>query len=322
MSNEAKPVILPEKKTPVPRLGLTAKQLIPRLQLADNLFNLIGLLSTSIGILTMVILLGALLWNGAPYLTWNFLISFPSTTPENAGIIVGLVGSLCVMLVTVVTAVPLGVAAAIYLEEYANKNWLTTIIELNISNLAGVPSIVYGLMAASLIVYQLGIGETIATGGITLGLLVLPVIIVATREALRTVPRSIREAAFAMGATKWQVIHKHLLPYSAGGIATGVIIAMSRAIGETAPLVVVGVVGFLLKLPASPVSSQFPFVNFKWLTVRYSVLPYQMFDWVQEPDDVYQHKAAAAGLVLIAMTLALNASAMYIRYRVRKNIHW
>ena len=164
------------------------------------------------------------------------------------------VGSLCVMLVTFLAAVPLGVAAAVYLEEYARKNWLTDLIEINISNLAGVPSITYGLMALWLFGYLLGLSSSVLVGGLTLALLILPIIIVTTREALRSIPNAIREAAYAAGATKWQMIRYHLLPYSLGGIATGTIIAMSRAVGETAPLIVIGAAGWVSNLPPSPLS--------------------------------------------------------------------
>jgi phosphate transport system permease protein len=226
------------------------------------------------------------------------------------------------MLVTAVAAVPLGVAAGVYLEEYARKNWLTNLIEINIANLAGVPSIIYGLMALGLLVYQLRLGQSILTGGITLSFLILPIIIVATREALRTIPQGIREAALALGSTKWQVVRYHLLPYSTSGILTGIIIALSRAIGETAPLVTIGALTFIAFLPPSPIQNEPPYISFDWLWSPFSVLPIQMFNWVSRPDREFAVNAAGAGLALITATLTLNATAIYIRYRMRKKITW
>jgi phosphate transport system permease protein len=210
----------------------------------------------------------------------------------------------------------------VYLEEYGKKNWITTIIEINISNLAGVPSIIYGLMALGLFVYLLGLGESVLAGGLTLAVLVLPIVIVATREALRTIPVHIREAAYALGATRWQVIRHHLLPYSTGGIATGVIIALSRAIGETAPLITIGALMFIALLPSSPVTDEFPFISIEWLDSRFTVLPIQMFNWTSRPTSDFHANAAAAGLVLLAMTLSLNAVAIVVRYRARRRFKW
>jgi phosphate transport system permease protein len=297
-------------------------RLIARRKRQDLVFNVLGVLCMLIGIVTLGALLFDLAADGLSRINWQFLTSFPSRRAANAGVLSAWVGSLLLMLVTVSLAVPLGVAAGVYLEEYARKNWLTTVIEINIANLAGVPSIIYGLMALGVLVYQFHLGETLLVGGITLALLILPVVIVATREALRAIPNGIREAAYALGATRWQVVKDHLIPYSAGGIATGTIIAMSRAIGETAPLVTIGALTFVAFLPPSPVQSQFPFVNFKWLDSDFTVLPIQMFNWVSRPGTDFQHNAAAAGLVLIIMTLSLNAAAIAIRYRLRKRIKW
>ncbi len=213
------------------------------------------------------------------------------------------------MLVTALCAIPLGIAAGVYLEEYAPKNTLTGFIELNIVNLAGIPSITFGLMALGLFVYRFGFGQSILTAGLTLGLLVLPIVIVATREALRTIPGHIREAAFAVGATKWQVVAHHLLPYSTGGILTGVIISLSRAIGETAPLITVGALTFIAFLPSGPMD---PF----------TVMPIQMFNWISRPQADFHVNAAATGLILLGMTLAMNAVAIYIRHRFRKRVRW
>lgn len=288
----------------------------------DRCFAAVGLLCLMIGIVTLAALLIDLAIDGGSRLSWNFLTSFPSRFAGRAGVLSPLIGSMVVMFVTALTAIPLGVAAGIYLEEYAEKNWFTDLIEINISNLAGVPSIVYGLMALGIFVYQFHLGQTIVTAGLTLALLILPIVIISTRESIRAIPGSIREAAFAVGATKWQVIKDHVLPYSIGGILTGVIIGLSRAIGETAPLITVGALTFIAFLPPAPVQSSFPFISFEWLTSPYTVMPIQMFNWVSRPQRDFHLNAAAAGLILITLTLAMNAGAIYIRYRFRKRIKW
>jgi phosphate transport system permease protein len=226
------------------------------------------------------------------------------------------------MIVTAAFAVPLGVAAGVYLEEYAPRNWMTGLIEINVANLAGVPSIIYGLLALGLFVYQFGLGQSIFAAGLTLGLLVLPVVIVATREAIRSIPGAIREAAYALGATPWQTTAHHILPYSLAGILTGVIIGMARAIGETAPLVTIGALTFIAFLPPSPVSAQPPFLSFEWLMSPFTVMPIQMFNWTSRPEAAFHHNAAAAGLVLVVMTLSMNALAIYLRYLLRRRIRW
>lgn len=288
----------------------------------DVIFNIVGIACTFVGIVTLVALLANMLIDGLPRLDWQFLTSFPSRFADRAGILSSWVGTLMIMMVTAATGVPLGIAAGVYLEEYARKNWLTSLIETNIANLAGVPSIIYGLMALGLLVYLLGFGQSVLTGGITLAFLILPIVIVATREALRTIPQGIREAALALGSTKWQVVRFHLLPYATGGILTGIIIALSRAIGETAPLITIGALTFIAFLPPSPIQSEPPFVSADWLWSPFSVLPIQMFNWVSRPDQDFIANAAAAGVALIVMTLSLNAVAIVIRYRMRKKISW
>lgn len=288
----------------------------------DFIFNIIGILCTLVGIVTLGALLGDLIADGVARLNWTFLTSFPSRFAERAGILSSWVGTLLIMVVTAFAAVPLGVSAGIYLEEYARKNWLTNLIEINIANLAGVPSIIYGLMALGLLVYQFRLGQSVLTGGLTLAFLILPIVIVATREALRTIPQGIREAAYALGSTKWQVVRHHLLPYSLGGTMTGIIIALSRAIGETAPLITIGALTFIAFLPPPPITTQPPFISDDWLWSPFSVLPIQMFNWVSRPDQDFVVNAAAAGIVLIVVTLLLNAVAILIRYRVRKRIKW
>jgi phosphate transport system permease protein len=295
---------------------------VQRRQRQDRLFRWFGATCTLAGVITLLALLASLLVDGLSRIDWTFLSSFPSRRAAAAGILAALVGSLLVMIVTAVVAVPLGIGAGVYLEEYAPKNRLTTVLEVNIANLAGVPSVVYGLMALGVFVYTFGFGHSIATAGLTLAALILPIVIVATREALRTIPRTIREASYALGATKWETVWHHLLPYSTGGISTGIIIGLSRAIGETAPLVTIGAMAFIAFLPESPVSTEFPFLSFDWLASDFTVLPIQMFNWVSRPDPSFQQNAAATGVVLIVITLSLNAAAIAVRYRMRKRIRW
>jgi phosphate transport system permease protein len=288
----------------------------------DLMFAMLGLLALMIGVLTFVALFGQMVIEGAPRLSWDFFTSFPSRKPDQAGILSAWVGSTLVMVVTAATAVPLGIGAGVYLEEYAPRNWMTDLIEINVTNLAGVPSIVYGLLALGLFVYQFGFGQSILTAGLTLGLLILPVVIVATREAIRAIPAAIREGSYALGATKWQTTSYHILPYSLAGIMTGVIIGMARAIGETAPVITIGALTFIAFLPPAPVSAEPPFLSFEWIMSPFTVMPIQMFNWTSRPEAAFHHNAAAAGLVLVVMTLSMNALAIYIRYRLRKNIKW
>ena len=312
------------KKTPSSQTAKieVSQARIRRLKFFDHCFVVVGLLSLMVGLLTLLALMIDLAIDGVPRLSWHFFVSYPSRFAEEAGILSAWVGTTLVMLVTAGAAVPLGVAAGIYLEEYAPKNWLTDLIEINIANLAGVPSIVYGLMALGIFVYQLGLGLSIATAGLTLGLLILPIVIMATREAIRAIPVGIREAAYAVGASKWQVVQDHVLPYSFGGILTGVIIGLSRAIGESAPLLTIGALTFIAFLPDAPVQPTFPFLSFQWLLSPFTVMPIQMFNWVSRPQPEFQLNAAAAGLVLMVMTLAMNGAAIYVRYRFRKKIQW
>lgn len=286
------------------------------------LFAIAGLVCTMIAILTLVAAFLDLLIDGLPRLSWSFLTNFPSRRATEAGILSAWVGSAMVMVVTMLAAVPIGIGAGVYLEEYAAKNWVTDLIEINVTNLAGVPSIVYGLLALGLFVYQFGFGESVLSAGLTLALLILPIIIVSTREALRTIPSSIREGAYAMGATRWQMISHHLLPYSSGGILTGVILGMAEAIGQTAPIICIGALTFIAFLPDSPFLGSAPFISFSWILSEFTVLPIQMYNWVSRPDKAFQVNAAAAGVVLLFMTLLMNGLAIYIRYQVRKKIKW
>ena len=220
----------------------------------DFIFSSIGLLTISFALLTLLILFVDLVMDGYPKLNYQFFTDFPSRRAANAGILSAWVGSSLIMLITFITAVPMGVAAGVYLEEYAPKNWFTDIVEINVTNLAGVPSIIYGLLALGLFVYTFHLGQTIVTAGLTLGLLMLPIVIVSTREAIRSIPIAIREAAYAVGATKWQVVLHHVIQYSFGGILTGIIIGMARALGETAPIITVGSLTFIAFLPPAPLT--------------------------------------------------------------------
>ena len=306
----------PAFEVDVLRRGLAQRKLM------DQLFVIIGLVVMLSCLAVLAILFIDLVREGAVRFNWEFLTNFASRRAERAGILAAWVGTSLIMLVTAVCAVPVGVAAAIYLEEYAPKNWMTAIIEINVTNLAGVPSIVYGLLALGLFVYQFDLGQSIAAAGLTLALLILPIVIVATRESIRSVPKAIREAAYGLGATRWEVTKDHVLPYSTGGILTGMILGLSRAIGETAPIITIGALSFIAFLPNPPVVSEFPFISLQWLSDPFTAMPIQMFNWVSRPDQAFQANAAAAGAILLAMTLLMNGFAIWIRYRFRKKINW
>jgi phosphate transport system permease protein len=307
--------------------NLEATRAIIRKHKAYDLFySGVGLFCLSVALLVFVALFGSMAFNGFERLSWDFFTSFPSRRAESAGILSAWVGTALVMLVTAFAAVPVGIAAGVYLEEYAPKNLFTDIIEINVSNLAGVPSIIYGLLALGLFVYQFGFGQSILSAGLALALLILPVVIVATREAIRTIPQAIREAAYACGSTKWQMVSNHILPYSLPGIMTGVIIGMARAIGETAPIITIGALTFIAFLPPIPFVTETGATSagglFDWLWAPFTVMPIQTFNWLSRPEEAFQNNAAAAGLVLIVMTVSMNALAIWIRARYRKRIKW
>lgn len=400
----------------------------------DRFFMIGGAVLSFLCIAVLAVLVADLVRDAWPRLEWGFLTRDQSNDAEQAGIKTAILGTGLVMLVTAVTAIPLGIAAGIYLEEYAKKNWFTTIIEINIANLAGVPSIIWGLMALGLLVYGLKTGQSILTAGLTLGLLVLPIVIVATRESIRSIPQGIREASFACGASRLQTVRYHILPYSMSGVLTGCIIAMSRAIGETAPLVTIGALAYITSVPAVPFSEkawpleavatravqvdapietgasggvmqfgielpdetpgakkhavvkatrdvtipagasatqvveaieatpdltarldstgllrveneQFGGIvlgkdtsgvaaalamkqeggrhgPLDWLSSSFTVLPIQVFDWVSRPQQNFQINAAAAGVVLVMVTLVMNGVAIFLRVRLRKRLQW
>jgi phosphate transport system permease protein len=262
-----------------------------------------------IGLVLLAIFLADILMDGLPRLNWQFITSLPSRLPEKAGILTAMAGTVWILFLTAFIAIPIGVAAAIYLEEYGRKNTLAAMIEVNIANLAGVPSIIYGLLGLEIFSRIMNMGGSLMTGAMTLSLLILPIIIVATREAIKAVPTSIREGSYALGATRWQTTWHQVLPAASGGIFTGIILALSRAVGEAAPLIVVGALAYVPFVPKSPAD-------------EFSVLPIQIFNWVSRPQKGFLINAAAAIIVLLAITFLMNAIAIYFRYRSQKNLKW
>jgi phosphate transport system permease protein len=307
-------------KTNTDSARIDQQALVTKANRQDLRFAVLGFVVLVIAMITLMALVLDFMIDGVPRINGDFLTNFPSRRPEQAGILSAWVGTSLVMLTTAMLAVPIGVAAGVYLEEYAPKNWLTDIIEINVTNLAGVPSIIYGLLALGLFVQILRLGQTILVAGMTLALLILPIIIVATREALRSIPLETREAAYGLGADKWQVVWMYLLPAARPGILTGAIVGMSRAIGETAPIITIGALTFIAFLPPSPIQPEFPFINFEWLNSPFTVMPIQMFNWISRPQAGFHIAAAATGVILLAMTLLMNGLAIYIRYRIRRGL--
>jgi phosphate transport system permease protein len=276
-------------------------------RIADAAFEALALAVLCLALAALAVLIADVWRDGASRLSWQFLTSFPSRHPEDAGIRHALAGSLFVVLLTGALAVPIGVAAAIYLEEYGTRSLMARIIEINITNLAAVPSIIYGLLGLGLFVRAMGMGRSVLAGASTLALLVLPVVILSTREALRAVPNSIREGSYALGATKWQTIWHQVLPVALPGMLTGTILALSRAIGETAPLITIGALTFVAFAPDG-------------IWSPFTVLPIQIFNWVSRPQLEFRTNAAAAILVLLALLLTVNAAAIYLRDRYQKGL--
>ena len=274
----------------------------------DFLFRICAVAMLLIGLGTLAVLLIDVLMDGAGKLSWSFLTSFPSRKPEQAGVLSPLVGTLYLMLLTAALALPVGVGAAVYLEEYSKKGWFSRIIEINIANLAGVPSIIYGLLGLELFVRAMKLERSLLAGSATMALLVLPIIIISAREALRAVPPSIREASFALGASQWQTIWNQVLPLAFPGILTGSILAFSRAIGEAAPLITIGALTYIAFLPDS-------------LLAPFTVMPIQIFNWVSRPQRGFHEVAAAAILVLMVVLILMNAIAVYLRQRYQKRIN-
>ena len=276
-----------------------------RSRAAERAFYLLALSAVLIPLLVLAALLFGVLETGAARLSWDFITSYPSRKPERAGILAGLVGSLYLMILTGLISLPLGVGAAIHLEEYGKRSRLSRVIELNIANLAGVPSIVYGLLGLGLFVRSLQLGRRLLAGALTLSLLVLPMVVLVSREALRTVPHHLREASYALGATRWATIRRIVLPMAYPGILTGAILALSRAIGETAPLVVVGALTYITFVPDG-------------VDAPFTALPIQIFNWVSRPQRGFVVNAAAGILVLLVTMLVLNGGAIYLRNRLQR----
>ncbi len=274
-------------------------------RLKDQAFKFWGIFCTLIGLVLLVIFIGDILISGLARINWDFITSLPSRKAENSGILTALLGSIWILLLTTVIAFPIGVGAGIYLEEYSKKNRLSALLEINISNLAGVPSIIYGLLGLEVFVRIMSLGPSVLAGSLTLSLLILPIVIVATREAIKAVPKSIKDASYALGASKWQTIWHQLLPASGGGILTGVILALSRAVGETAPLIVVGALAYVPFSPSSPMD-------------EFSVLPIQIFNWISRPQAGFIENAAAAIIILLLITFIMNGIAVYFRNKWQK----
>jgi len=278
---------------------------IQKNRLKDQLFKIWGIACTLFALAILAFFIGDILIDGIQRIDWSFITSLPSRKPEKAGIYTALMGSIWILLLTTIIAFPIGVAAGIYLEEYDKKNKLSAILEINISNLAGVPSIIYGLLGLEVFVRIMGVGASVLAGALTLSLLILPIIIVATREAIKAVPQSIRDASYALGASKWQTIWNQVLPASGGGILTGVILALSRAVGETAPLIVVGALAYVPFSPSNPLD-------------EFSVLPIQIFNWISRPQHGFIENAAAAIIILLLITFVMNGIAVYFRNKWQK----
>ena len=278
-------------------------------RIKDKTFYGIGLVATFIGLALLAIFIGDIINDGLKRLDWQFLTSLPSRKPERAGIYTALMGSAWVLVFTALISLPIGVAAGIYLEEYAKKSRLSKILEINISNLAGVPSIIYGLLGLEIFVRTLKLGNSILAGSTTLALLILPIIIVATRESIKAVPRTIIDGSFALGASRWQTVWRQTLPASSGGILTGVILALSRAVGEAAPLIVVGALAYVPFAPGNPLD-------------EFSVLPIQIFNWISRPQHGFIVNAAAAIIILLIVTFLMNGIAIYLRNRWQRKINW
>ena len=265
----------------------------------------LALAATCVGLVVLAVLLVRVAVEGVPWLSGHLFTEYPSRIASRAGLKAAIVGTFWLMVVTAAVAVPIGVGAAVYLEEYARPGPLLRLVTLNIANLAGVPSVIYGILGLAVFVRVLGFGASFLSGGITLALLVLPVIVIATQEALRAIPRGVRESAYALGATRWQTVRAHLLPLAAPGALTGVILALSRAIGETAPILVVGAAAFLAFLPATPLDA-------------FSALPVQIYNWTARPQEEFRGLAAAGILILLALLLVMNGAAIWLRDRAER----
>lgn len=273
----------------------------------NRFYQILFFACTGFGIVALLVLVIDTLIKGIPNLDWQFLNSFPSGRPERAGIKAGLFGSIWMIALTAPIALFLGVSTALYLEEYAKKNWLTRLIQTNIANLAGVPSIVYGILGLALFVRFFNLGTSVLAGSLTMALLIMPIVVVASQEAIRAVPQSLRQGSYALGASKWQTIRRIVIPASAPGILTGMILSLSRAIGETAPLVIIGAYVYVKFVPSGPMD-------------KFTVLPIQIYNWVSQPKEAFQDLAAAGIIVLLIVLLAMNTVAVLLRNKFQKRL--
>lgn len=278
-------------------------------RLTDKAFQYFGIFNTFLGLVMLAVFIFVILQVGLPRLNWDFLTSLPSRFPEKAGIYTAVIGTFWMLILTIIFSVTLGVSAGIYLEEYAKKGWFSKILEINISNLVGVPSVIYGILGLAFFNRYLGLGGSLLAGSLTLSLLIIPVIIVTTRESLKAVPKSIKEGAYALGATRWQTIWKQQLPAASGSIVTGVILALARAIGEAAPLIVVGALVYVPFIPQTPLDD-------------YTLLPIQIFNWTSRPQPEFQVNASAGIIVLLFLTFLLNGISIYLRNKWQKKVKW
>lgn len=278
-------------------------------RLIDKVFQYFGIFNTFIGLVMLAVFIFVILQVGLPRLNWDFLTSLPSRFPEKAGIYTALIGTFWMLFLTIVFSITLGVSAGIYLEEYAKKGWFSKILEINISNLVGVPSVIYGILGLAFFNRYLGLGGSLLAGSLTLSLLIIPVIIMTTRESLKAVPKTIKEGAYALGATRWQTIWKQQLPAASGSIVTGVILALARAIGEAAPLIVVGALVYVPFIPHTPLDD-------------YTLLPIQIFNWTSRPQPEFQVNASAGIIVLLFLTFLLNGISIYLRNKWQKKVKW
>lgn len=285
-----------------------AKNLKRRRRLGQ-LFHIGCAFSAFLGAVILLVLLGAIVFDGYEQLNWRFLTEFPSRFPHKAGIKSALWGSLWMMVTTAVIAIPIGVGTSVYLEEFATPHRFNRFVQLNISNLAGVPSIVYGMLGLVIFVRWFGLGRSVISGSLTMSLLILPIIIIVSQEALKTVPASIRWAAMSLGATKWQTVRDHVLPSALPGILTGTILALSRAIGETAPLIMIGALTYVAFVPGN-------------IMDPFTVLPIQIFNWASRPQHEFHGLAAGGIFVLLTFLLSINAIAIWLRHKLQKNQKW
>lgn len=276
-------------------------------KIKDKVFKIVALAFTVIALLSLVLLIGDILIKGLARVNWSFLVNLPSRHAEQAGIFTALAGMVSLLVFTMITAIPIGILSGIYLEEYGKDSWFARFVEVNISNLAGVPSVIYGILGLQLFVRTSGLGNSILAGSLTLALLIMPIIIVSTREAVKAVPDTLRQGALALGATKWQTVYKVVLPASFGGILTGIILSTSRAIGETAPLIVVGALAYVPFIPEGPMD-------------QYTSLPIQIYNWTTRPQAEFVTNAAAGIIVMLAFTFLLNAVAITLRNRWYKKV--